>query len=160
MLFFLQQFLSGFFFICYLLVKSTIRKSKHFDSGNQTTFPWPCNESWKHKLTRNRTSAGSWSHFRDFDGSESESDFIPDLPESGAFRAFWLYWDSFWTNWDFLLHKKHTSHAILASEPGSRYGLEDSDPLPDRILGPRDPDSVGFGFGPSTKSYAESYSNV
>jgi hypothetical protein len=40
----------------------------------------------------------------------------------------------------------------LASAPGSGSGLEDSDPLVDRILRPKDPDpdSVGFGFVPST----------
>jgi hypothetical protein len=40
----------------------------------------------------------------------------------------------------------------LASAPGSGSGLEDSDPLADRILRLKDPDpdSVGFGFVPST----------
>jgi hypothetical protein len=39
------------------------------------------------------------------------------------------------------------------SEPGSGSGLEDLDPLADRILRPKDPDtdSVGFGFVPSSK---------
>jgi hypothetical protein len=40
----------------------------------------------------------------------------------------------------------------LAPAPGSGSGLEDSDPFVDQILRPKDPDpdSVGFGFVPST----------
>jgi hypothetical protein len=40
----------------------------------------------------------------------------------------------------------------LAAAPGSESGLEDLDPLAYRILRPKDPDpdSVGFGFVPST----------
>jgi hypothetical protein len=42
----------------------------------------------------------------------------------------------------------------LATEPGSGSGLEDSDPLTDRIPRSKDPDpeSVGFGFVPGTNS--------
>jgi hypothetical protein len=35
----------------------------------------------------------------------------------------------------------------LASAPGSGSGLEDSDPLADRILRPKDPDPDSVGFG-------------
>jgi hypothetical protein len=42
---------------------------------------------------------------------------------------------------------------IYVNDPGFGSGLEDSDPLTDRILRPKDPDSdsVGFGFVPSPK---------
>jgi hypothetical protein len=44
----------------------------------------------------------------------------------------------------------------LATDPGFGSGLEDSDPLTDRILRPKDPDpdSVRFGFVPSTNRSA------
>jgi hypothetical protein len=38
----------------------------------------------------------------------------------------------------------------LATEPGSRSGFEDSDPLVGRIPRPKEPDLIGFGFVPCT----------
>jgi hypothetical protein len=38
----------------------------------------------------------------------------------------------------------------LVTSHGTGCGLEDLDPLTDRILRPKDPDSVGFGFVPNT----------